>query len=105
MTSTDPREVIVRTLGQAEIPAITSSFQAECVVLTHMLREARPDIPVLFLDTFHHFAQTLAYRDELTARWGLNLINLQTQRPSVGLWQAENTEACCKRHKVEPLFS
>ena len=70
-----------------------------------MLREVRPDIPVLFLDTFHHFAQTLAYRDELSERWGLNLINLRAQTPSVGLWQAESTEACCKRHKVEPLFS
>jgi len=70
-----------------------------------MLWEIQPDIPVLFLDTFHHFAQTLAYRDELTARWGLNLINLQAKTPSVGLWQAESTEACCKRHKVEPLFS
>ena len=77
MTSTDPRELIARTLGQAEIPCITSSFQAECVVLTHMLREVRPDIPVLFLDTFHHFPQTLAYRDELSERWGLNLINLR----------------------------
>jgi phosphoadenosine phosphosulfate reductase len=99
------RDVIARTLGQAEIPCITSSFQAECVVLTHMLREVRPDIPVLFLDTFHHFSQTLAYRDELSERWRLNLINLRAATPSVGLWQAESTEACCKRHKVEPLFS
>jgi phosphoadenosine phosphosulfate reductase len=92
-------------MANATAPAITSSFQAECVVLTHMLREVRPDIPVLFLDTFHHFPQTLAYRDELTARWGLTLINLQAKTPSVGLWQVESTEACCKRHKVEPLFS
>jgi len=105
LTVTDARDVIQRALDLAKEPCITSSFQAECVVLTHMLREVRPDIPVLFLDTFHHFAQTLAYRDELTARWGLNLISLQTQTPSVGLWQAESTEACCKRHKVEPLFS
>lgn len=75
------------------------------MVLTHMLREVRPDIPVLFLDTFHHFAQTLAYRDEIADRWGLNLINLRAAAPSVGLWQAESTEACCRRHKVEPLFS
>jgi phosphoadenosine phosphosulfate reductase len=99
------RDVIARTLGQAEIPCITSSFQAECVVLTHMLREVRPDIPVLFLDTFHHFSQTLAYRDELSERWRLNLINLRASTPSVGLWKAESTEAFCKRHKVEPLFS
>ena len=101
----EARVVIQRALSKAARPAITSSFQAECVVLTHMLREIQPDIPVLFLDTFHHFPQTLAYRDELSARWGLNLINLRAKTPSVGLWQAEGTEACCKRHKVEPLFS
>ena len=102
---TEARRVIEQALATAETPCITSSFQAECVVLTHMLREARPDIPVLFLDTFHHFEQTLAYRDELSERWGLNLINLRAKTPSFGLWQAESTEACCKRHKVEPLFS
>ncbi|HZM92160.1 MAG TPA: phosphoadenylyl-sulfate reductase [Vicinamibacterales bacterium] len=103
--SIEARRVIEAAMANATAPAITSSFQAECVVLTHMLREVRPDIPVLFLDTFHHFSQTLAYRDELSARWNLNLINLQAKAPSVGLWQAESTEACCKRHKVEPLFS
>jgi phosphoadenosine phosphosulfate reductase len=101
----EARDTILRALTNAKVPCITSSFQAECVVLTHMLREVRPDIPVLFLDTFHHFPQTLAYRDEITERWGLNLINLRAAAPSVGLWQAESTEACCKRHKVEPLFS
>ena len=99
------RQVIQRALADAKAPCITSSFQAECVVLTHMLREVRPDIPVLFLDTFHHFPQTLAYRDELTERWGLNLINLRAKEPQVGLWEAESTQACCARHKVEPLFS
>jgi len=99
------RRTIEGALASAQTPCITSSFQAECVVLTHMLREVRPGVTVLFLDTFHHFAQTLAYRDELAERWGLNLINLRAQTPSVGLWHAESTEACCKRHKVEPLFS
>ena len=102
---TDARGVIERALAGGPIACLTSSFQAECVVLTHMVRDVRPDIPVLFLETFHHFAQTLAYRDELSERWGLNLINLRAQTPNIGLWQAESTEACCKRHKVEPLFS
>ena len=98
-------DVIARALANAERPCLTSSFQAECVVLTHMVREVRPDIPVLFLDTFHHFAQTLTYRDELASRWGLNLINLRAASPSPGLWQVESTDACCRRHKVEPLFA
>jgi phosphoadenosine phosphosulfate reductase len=101
----DAQTVIASVLSGAGKACITSSFQAECVVLTHMLVQERPDLPVLFLDTFHHFEQTLAYRDDITERWGLNLINLRAPEPRVGLWQAESTEACCARHKVGPLFS
>ena len=96
-------ELIAGELATADRPCVTSSFQAECVVLTHMLREIRPDIPVLFLDTFHHFAETYEYRDALSARWNLNLVNLQAAEPRVGLWQTD-TSACCARHKVGPLF-
>lgn len=101
----DVAGVIETALAGAKRPCITSSFQAECMVLTHMLREKRPGIPVLFLDTFHHFAETLKYRDEMTQAWGLNLINLRAAEPRVGLWEAESTEACCARHKVGPLFT
>ncbi len=98
-------DLIAEQLKHAKKPAITSSFQSECVVLTDMVRQVRPDIPVLFLETFHHFAQTLAYRDELTAKYGLNLINLKAAEPKIGLWQTEGTKACCDRHKVGPLFA
>jgi phosphoadenosine phosphosulfate reductase len=102
---TDARDVIASALADAKAPCLTSSFQAECMVLTHMLREVRPQIPVLFLDTFHHFAETLAYRDTIVREWGLVLVNLQAAEPHVGLWQSAGTEACCTRHKVGPLFS
>jgi phosphoadenosine phosphosulfate reductase len=101
---TDAISLIAEQLRDAQQPCVTSSFQAECVVLVHMLREQRPDIPVLFLDTVHHFEETGAYRDELSARWGLNLITLRAAEPSPGLWQ-QSTAACCGKHKVEPLFA
>lgn len=100
----DPRALIAAELAAAAAPCVTSSFQAECVVLVHLLRAVRPDIPVLFLDTVHHFAETYAYRDELTRRWGLNLVTLIADEPSPGLWQ-HSTNDCCARHKVGPLFS
>ena len=60
-------------LAGAARPCFTTSFQADGVVLLHMIRRIQPDIPVLFVDTMHHFPETLAYRDELSARWNLNL--------------------------------
>ena len=98
-------DLIADQLRDAKNPALTSSFQSECVVLTDMVRQVRPDIPVLFLETFHHFSQTLTYRDELTAKYGLNLTILKAAQPKIGLWQTEGTKACCDVHKVGPLFS
>lgn len=97
--------LIADELARASNPCVTSSFQAECVVLVHMLLQIRPDIPVLFLDTVHHFPQTYEYRDRIADRWKLNLINLRADEPQPGLWKAESTTACCARHKVGPLFT
>jgi phosphoadenosine phosphosulfate reductase len=97
-------QLIVESLERAAQPCITCSFQAEDVVVLHMLREARPEIPVLFLETFHHFGETLRYRDDLVARWGLNLVNVAAAEPQVGLWRT-STDDCCARHKVGPLFA
>jgi phosphoadenosine phosphosulfate reductase len=101
----DVRKLIAGVLADAKAPCLTSSFQAECVVLTHLLREQRPDLPVLFLETFHHFAQTLEYRNEMREKWNLNLITLAAAQPRPGLWEIESTDACCRRHKIEPLFT
>lgn len=100
----DPRKLMARVLSTATAPCVTTSFQADGVVLLHMLRELAPDIPVLFLDTMHHFADTYAYRDDLAERWNLNLVTLRAHEPSPGLWR-HNSDACCARHKVEPLFA
>jgi phosphoadenosine phosphosulfate reductase len=101
---TEIATVVAEELANAHNPCVTSSFQAEDVVVVDMLRRIRPDIPVLFLETFHHFPQTLAYRDDMAERWGLNLVNLKAAEPAIGLWK-ESTKACCDRHKVGPLFA
>ena len=101
--ATDAIEIVAAEVARAANPCVTSSFQAECVVLVHMLLQVRPDIPVLFLDTVHHVPLTLAYRDELTTKWGLNLVTLRAAAPAPGLWKTD-LKACCGKHKVEPLF-
>jgi phosphoadenosine phosphosulfate reductase len=99
----DANTIIRQALREARRPCLTCSFQADGVVLLHMVRQVCPEIPVLFLDTFHHFSETLEYRDDLAARWNLNLITLRARAPRPGLWTGD-TQACCARHKVEPLF-
>ena len=98
------KSAIAHQLSTATSPCITTSFQADGVVLLHILRSLAPEIPVLFVDTLHHFDATYAYRDELAARWSLNLVTIRAAQPMPGLWQRDS-DACCARHKVEPLFA
>ena len=90
---------------------VTSSFQAECVALVHMLISRRPRIPVVFLDTGYHFQQTMEYRDRIAAEWHLNLRNLTpaltvpAQEAQFGVLYRSEPDRCCKMRKVEPLFA
>ena len=54
----------------------TSSFQTHSTVLLHILSKADNTIPVYFIHTGYHFAETLSYRDEITKLFDLNLINV-----------------------------
>jgi phosphoadenosine phosphosulfate reductase len=99
----DPVDLLKSHLETAQAPCLTCSFQVGGLVVLHLLRSIRPDIPVLFLDTVHHFAETYAFRDDMARRWSLRLITLRAAEPAPGLWRT-STEACCARHKVTPLF-
>ena len=108
----DAAKVIGEIFGTHQGPAcVTSSFQAECMALVHLITRERPEIPVLFLDTGYHFAETYVYRDRMAAEWGLNLVNL-TPRLSVaeqeaqfGILYQDAPDRCCGMRKVEPLFA
>ena len=73
----EARELIRSELAAGGRACVTSSFQAECVALVHLVTREAPDIPVLFLDTGYHFAETYAYRDDIARRLNLNLVNLK----------------------------
>ncbi len=51
----------VLAANQSARICLTSSFQAEDMVVTHLLKNRMPDFSVLFLDTGYHFAQSLTF--------------------------------------------
>jgi phosphoadenosine phosphosulfate reductase len=100
---------VVREAGGAPV-CLTSSFQTEDMVVLHMLRRHLPDVPVIFLETGYHFKELLAYRDRMTAEWGLNLVNalpkttLAEHEAQYGLLHIVQPTQCCAIRKVEPLM-
>jgi phosphoadenosine phosphosulfate reductase len=106
------RELVARELASAVgEPVVTNSFQAEDMVLLHMVRRTVPDVPVVFLDTGYHFAEVMAYRDRLAAEWGLNLVSLKAeqtvaeQEALFGILNQTDPGRCCGLRKVKPLFA
>ena len=97
-------------LQHAQRACITSSFQAEDVIVLHMALQIQPRIPVLFLETGYHFPETLAYRDRIASEWDLNLVNIEPeqsvaeQESQFGILYQSAPDRCCGLRKVEPLF-
>jgi phosphoadenosine phosphosulfate reductase len=81
------------------------------MALVHMVTRQRPNIPVLFLETGYHFAETYEYRDRMAALLRLNLINLEPrltvpeQENQFGILYQSAPDRCCGMRKVEPLFA
>ena len=90
--------------------AASSSFQTQGVVLLHMISVVCPGLPVFFIDTGYHFPETLAYRDRLIDRFGLNVRTIYPaieqsellRRYGEGLYRRD-PDLCCYIHKIEPL--
>src|SRR5215831_6824682 len=105
-------ELVGRVLAENSGRAcITCSFQAEDMIVLDFLRKRQPDIPVLFLDTGYHFAETYAYRDKMQQTWNLNVTNLAAkktvaqQEAEFGILNQTDPGKCCQLRKVEPLMA
>jgi phosphoadenosine phosphosulfate reductase len=90
---------------------VTNSFQAEDMIVLHMVRQLVPDVPVVFLDTGYHFAEVYEYRDRMAQAWSMNLINLlpeltvSEQESQFGILNQTEPSRCCGMRKVKPLFA
>jgi phosphoadenosine phosphosulfate reductase len=110
--SASPQEIVRWALEDsgARRIAVASAFQAEGTAIIHMAVEVRSDVPILFLETGFHFAETLAFKQQLTERFGLNVVDLtgdhtvESQERTFGPRLYErNPKLCCDLNKVIPF--
>ncbi len=90
---------------------MTSSFQQQSVVLLHIVSQVAPDLTIFFLDTGHHFAETLAFKTQVVKQFGLT--NVRDIHPEMSLAEQNakygpdlpktNPDLCCYLNKVQPL--
>ena len=91
---------------------LTSSFGAQAAVSLHLVTQAKPQIPVVLIDTGYLFPETYRFIDEMSTRLKLNLkvyrspMSPAWQEARFGkLWEqgAEGIERYNRMNKVEPM--
>lgn len=87
----------------------TSSFQTHSLVMLHMLSRIDRSIPVYFINTGYHFPDTVGFKDEVAARFGLKVIDIKSAMPrhmQVGtdgkLLFTSDPDYCCYLNKTQP---
>ncbi len=79
-------------------------------VLVHLAAQVRPGVPILFLDTGYHFAETLGTRDAVESVYDVHILNVEPEHSVAeqdellgkDLFSREPNE-CCRLRKVVPL--
>jgi phosphoadenosine phosphosulfate reductase len=106
-----PREVL-RWAVETYHPRLTmaTAFGPEGCAIIHMLAEIEPSVRIFNLDTGYQFAETLALRDRIAERYG---IEVELVRPDTSVAEYEslhggplyvaNPDRCCHDRKIVPL--
>ncbi len=105
-----PAEEILRWALDRWHPRMALTASMADTVLIDMAARIRPGIPVIFLDTGYHFAETLGTRDAVAWRYDIQLLNI-TPNTTVREQDARygprlhdrDPDACCRMRKVAPL--
>ncbi len=88
----------------------SSSFQSHSIPLLHLISLVDNSIPIYFLNTGFHFAETIAFKNEVSELLDLNTINLNSateklfQKDTHGrFFYTSETSYCCYINKILPM--
>lgn len=106
-------ELLLTAMIKEEFPgsiAMLTSFGADAGLLLSIVAEIEPALPIFFLDTGKHFAETLEYGRTLEKSLGLTNVQWLSPDPKLlfntdkdgTLWKTQPNR-CCWLRKVEPL--
>lgn len=97
--------VIREVFAQFDKPAILFSGGKDSIVLTHLAKKAfwpaKIPFPLVHIDTGHNFPETMAFRDDLVKKLGVNLIVGSVQETIDGGRVREETGKNASRNSLQ----
>jgi len=89
---------------------VGSSFQTHSIPLLHIVSSISRDIPVYFIDTGFHFAETIEFKQLIGELLGLKIISARSVVSTELQYDAKGTpyfacdpDLCCNINKIQPL--
>jgi phosphoadenosine phosphosulfate reductase len=111
LAGASPRQILEWAV-ERYYPRLTmaTAFGPEGCVLLHLLAEIEPRVRVFNLDTGYQFPETLALRDQVAERYGID-VELVRPDATVGEYEQKNggplyvtnSDQCCYDRKIVPL--
>jgi phosphoadenosine phosphosulfate reductase len=89
---------------------MATAFGPEGCILIHLLAQIEPKVRIFNLDTGYQFAETLALRDQIAERYGIEVDMIRPELTVVryeqehgGPLYVSNSDQCCYDRKIVPL--
>jgi phosphoadenosine phosphosulfate reductase len=105
-----PQEILRWACSSFRCLCVAASFGKDSIVLLHMLRDIRPDLDVVYLNTGYDFPETVEFIRRMEREWNLQLrefsprISVEEQERTLGAdLYATDPDRCCGIRKVEPM--
>jgi phosphoadenosine phosphosulfate reductase len=105
-----PQEILRWACARFEKLCMAASFGKDSITLLHMLRDIRPDLDIIFLNTGYDFPETIEFIRRLKQDWNLHILEFT---PAISVEEQDRTygaelyrtdpDSCCGIRKVEPM--
>lgn len=76
----NPQALVEWAIAQGKRPICTTNFRPFEAVILHMVTQAQPDIPIVWMDSGYNTQATYAFADALIKRLNLNVVSFVPQR-------------------------
>jgi len=103
-------EIISEALEKYKNPGLGFSGGSDSIVLLHLVRQFKSNIPVIFVNTFHQFPETYEYINKIVKDWHLNYYEYHAKEDKLEEFKKKypNKEdfirECCLYHKIKPML-
>ncbi|MGF1554694.1 phosphoadenylyl-sulfate reductase [Paucihalobacter sp.] len=107
LTATQRINELYKDFNQDDV-MLTSSFAATSAFLLKLVSDVNSSQTVFFIDTGYHFDDTLAYKEQLSTQYGLNVKSISALKEEHDFTTKDQTwlknpDFCCSINKVKPL--